>query len=56
MTVVARAARRGRASALRGELTNATAVAGVLAAAVGRSTAGEGSGRPTSPWPARPGR
>lgn len=39
-----------------GELTNATAVAGVLAAAQGQSSGWRGLRPANAPWPARPGR
>jgi len=44
------------ADALAGELTNAAAVAGVLAAAEARSSDWKGLRPAEAPWPARPGR
>jgi 8-oxo-dGDP phosphatase len=41
---------------LAGEITNAAAVAGILAAAVGRATNWQGLRPADVPWPARPGR
>jgi ADP-ribose pyrophosphatase len=41
---------------LRGEITNAAAAAGILAAAVARAAGWQGLRAPDAPWPARPDR
>ena len=42
--------------ALAGEITNAAAVAGVLAAAAARAAGWDGLRPADAPWPAKPGR